>query len=518
MSEHPRAPEQRTIDVDVTGLDARGNTVHGFAAVYGAESHDLGGYTETIAPGAFAGVLDADVRALLNHDPNVVLGRTKSGTLRLADDARGLRFELDLPDNRADLREAVSRGDLDGASFRFVVGDETWDGDRRTVTRVAELHDVTLATYPAYPAASIELRTRPDNNPAPAERKDIMAATAEPQDTTDVEDRGQAPASGGLRVEDRAQAPEPTISQRIETALRSVRKGENRALTTAASVSPGELSTVLFDRLRASSVILGTGIKTLTTDADSVTYPTLTADVVPAWYAEAATITPGDPTFATLVATPRKLAHLVQFSNEVLDDSDPSIATVLNDHLLRVLALKLDAGLLEGSGTPPEITGLKNIAGKQTLNSATNGQQPTLDNIADAIALLEGVNVPLNRMRLVVHPRNISTLRKAKASTAGSYLWGEPTAVSPRNIFGVPVVTSPQLATNEVLGTSGAVTNSAYLYDTDSVVYVQRSPIEIELDRSRLFNSDQSEMRAKLRGDLISPTPTGIVRIAGFLA
>jgi len=86
------------------------------------------------------------------------------------------------------------------------------------------------------------------------------------------------------------------------------------------------------------------------------------------------------------------------------------------------------------------------------------------------------------------------------------------------NIFGVPVVTSPQLATNEVQGTSGAVTNSAYLIDIDSVVYVQRSPIEIEMDRSRLFNSDQSEMRAKLRGDLISPTPTGIVRITGFTA
>jgi len=127
-----------------------------------------------------------------------------------------------------------------------------------------------------------------------------------------------------------------------------VRKGESRALTTAASVSPGELATALFDKLRASSVVLGTGIRTVTTDADSVTWPTLTADVAPAWYAEAAAITPGDPTFATLTATPRKLAHLVQFSNEVLDDSDPSIASVLNDHLMTTLALKLDAGLLEG--------------------------------------------------------------------------------------------------------------------------------------------------------------------------
>src|SRR6266545_6073742 len=110
------APEQRTIDVDVEDIDTRGRTLVGYASVYGAVSGDLGGFRERIAPGAFAGVLDADVRALLNHDPNEVLGRTKSGTLRLADEQRGLRFELDLPDSPLgqNVREAVRRGDVDG--------------------------------------------------------------------------------------------------------------------------------------------------------------------------------------------------------------------------------------------------------------------------------------------------------------------------------------------------------------------------------------------------------------------
>src|SRR5215203_7203025 len=156
------APEQRTIDVDVQNIDTRGRTLHGYAAVYNVESEDLGGFRERIAPGAFSDVLDADVRALLNHNPNEVLGRTKSGTLRLFDEQRGLRFEIDVPDSPLgeNVRAAVKRGDIDGASFRFQVGDESWDGDMRTVQSVAQLFDVTVATFGAYPEASVELRTR----------------------------------------------------------------------------------------------------------------------------------------------------------------------------------------------------------------------------------------------------------------------------------------------------------------------------------------------------------------------
>lgn len=509
MPDNP--PEQRTATVEVEDVRTEGRNLQGFACLYGAESRDLGGFTETIEPGAFSDVLagDPDVLLTFNHSPDKVLARTGAGTLKLRDEERGLAFEAELGDGPTaqDVRDMVRRGDLSGASFRFVVAPdgESWEGEKRTLTKVAELIDVSLATTPAYDGPRVELRTH--NNPAPTEKDTSM-------------DTEKEKTEGGLAVEDRAATTEErSIEQRIEDGLRSVRKGESRALTTSANVSPGELSVTLFDKLRAGSVVLNTGIPTISTDADSVTYPTLTADVSPSWTAEAAAITPGDPTFGTLTATPRKLAHLVQFSNEVIDDSDPSIATVLNSHLMTMLALKLDAGLLEGSGTAPEIRGIKNIASIQTLAAATNGQAPTLDNIADAIALLEGVNVPHERIRIIVHPRNIATLRKLKASTAGTYLWdADPSAAAPSSIFGVPVYTSSQLSTTETQGTSGAVANSAYVYDVQSLVYVQRTPIEIELDRSRLFNSDQSEMRAKLRGDLISPTPTGIVRVTGFLA
>ncbi len=229
MSEHPAAPEQRTVDVDVQALDTRGRTLHGYAAVYGAVSSDLGGFTETIAPGAFANVLDADVRALLNHDASQVLGRTRSGTLRLADEQRGLRFEVDLPESPLgdNVREAVKRGDIDGASFRFVVDAETWDGDQRTIVSVKDLQDVTVATYGAYPDASVELRTR-TTNPT--------------QETTMTpEDRQQAPetASGGLAVEDRTAATQTRV------------RGLAEAFRTEGF--PGETAVVDFGEFRAAT-------------------------------------------------------------------------------------------------------------------------------------------------------------------------------------------------------------------------------------------------------------------------
>jgi uncharacterized protein len=246
------APESRTIDVDVGSLDTRGRTVHGYAAVYDVLSEDLGGYREKVAAGAFADVLDDDVRALLNHDPNQVLGRTKSGTLRLFDEQRGLRFELDLPDSPLgeNMRSAVRRGDLDGASFRFEVGDEDWDGDIRTVRSVKALRDVTLATYPAYPAASVELRTKPTTSKE--ETMDESTTTEqEVEDAVHDEPAEKRTNGGGLRVTDRVTSTQTesrtlyrqfrragwTPGERTEIAwLDFENAAESRALTWTGSV------------------------------------------------------------------------------------------------------------------------------------------------------------------------------------------------------------------------------------------------------------------------------------------
>jgi HK97 family phage major capsid protein len=182
---------------------------------------------------------------------------------------------------------------------------------------------------------------------------------------------------------------------------------------------------------------------------------------------------------------------------------------------MTMLALKLDQQLLEGTGTAPQIRGLKNIVGIQSLASATNGQNPTYDNFSDTLALLEAVNVPAERVSVILHNRNIGKLRSIKASGTGEYLGGPAQGATPTGIWGRPYFTTSQLSVNETQGTSTDC-NSAYLIDTANVVYVRRTDVEIEIDRSRLFDTDRSEIRAKLRGDLIAPAANAVVRLTGL--
>ena len=144
-----------------------GNTLHGHAAVFG-QTAKLPTHYERLAPTAFKRALEApetDVRALVNHDPRLLLGRQGAGTLQLRTDDEGLAFEVDLPDPSYahDLRELVRRGDLIGASFAFVPGTDEWerapDGRQiRTHTSVSALLDVSPVTYPAYDGPAVALR------------------------------------------------------------------------------------------------------------------------------------------------------------------------------------------------------------------------------------------------------------------------------------------------------------------------------------------------------------------------
>lgn len=158
--------------MDRFGVELRaeiaGDILRGHAAVFDSLAKLPTGY-EAIDRGAFDDVLardDLDVRALVNHDPSQLLGRTPN-TLRLSTDKTGLAFEVDLPDTRAahDIRTLIRRGDISGASFGFVPGAtvRSHAPDGRPVTThmsVSRLLDVSVVTYPAYGDASVQLRHR----------------------------------------------------------------------------------------------------------------------------------------------------------------------------------------------------------------------------------------------------------------------------------------------------------------------------------------------------------------------
>ncbi|TXM72896.1 HK97 family phage prohead protease [Methylobacterium sp. WL12] len=152
--------EQRASTIEVR---AKGRRLEGHAALFGVEAR-IGTFSETIRAGAFSGSLNRDVLALVDHDPHRVLARTKSGTLRLAEDTRGLAFDLDVPDtsNGRDILALAERNDLGGMSFGFAVGPggDDWQGEKRELRAVTLYEISVIQALPAYPGTIVNARSK----------------------------------------------------------------------------------------------------------------------------------------------------------------------------------------------------------------------------------------------------------------------------------------------------------------------------------------------------------------------
>jgi uncharacterized protein len=167
---------------------ADGHKISGYAAVFDEPTEIAGMFTEIIRPEAFSRALreKQDVRCLLNHDPSILLGRTKSGTLELAEKAQGLWFDCQFPKGaRSDeIYESVKRHDVDGSSFSFYIREQRWtdekgaDGVKRLKRELldVDLLDVGPVTWPAYPQTSVSARSWPEGVPS-----EIRSRIAEPE-------------------------------------------------------------------------------------------------------------------------------------------------------------------------------------------------------------------------------------------------------------------------------------------------------------------------------------------------
>ncbi|GEK30320.1 peptidase U35 [Kurthia zopfii] len=153
--------ETRTFNIENLNTRDGGegeSVIGGYAAVFNSPTEIGGGcFTEEIAPGAFSRAIaeNSDIRALFNHDWNNVLGRTKSGTLQLSEDERGLKFEVTLPNTSLgrDLKESMQRGDINECSFGFIPTEEHWDYNVEPAKRMileVDLFEISVVSIPAY--------------------------------------------------------------------------------------------------------------------------------------------------------------------------------------------------------------------------------------------------------------------------------------------------------------------------------------------------------------------------------
>lgn len=157
-----------------TREDGEALKIEGYFAVFNSNYEIAPGMSESIAPGAFSESMTGDVRALINHDTTLVLGRAKAGTLELREDSHGLWGSISINPKDIDamnLYERVKRGDVDQCSIGFEIRSEDTEilengNVHWTIKEVDPLYEVSCCTFPAYEETNIAART--------AQREDIQ--------------------------------------------------------------------------------------------------------------------------------------------------------------------------------------------------------------------------------------------------------------------------------------------------------------------------------------------------------
>jgi len=168
--------ERRSAQIEVRASRS-GRRLEGYAALFNRPTVIGGSFTETILPGTFRRSLEGDlldrpdIVALVDHDRSRLLARTRSGTLRLAEDSKGLAFDLDVPDTQTgkDILALAERGDLGGMSFGFLIpeGGDSWQGRKKRELRQVDLREISVVqTWPAYDGTIVYARSATGKPPS----------------------------------------------------------------------------------------------------------------------------------------------------------------------------------------------------------------------------------------------------------------------------------------------------------------------------------------------------------------
>jgi HK97 family phage major capsid protein/HK97 family phage prohead protease len=496
-------------------------------------SSATGVFRERILPAAITRALATapDVVALRNHDVMHVLGRRSAHTLRLATDAEGLTFEVDVPESERSLLESVARGDLPGASFSFSHAIDEWDTAAtppiRTVTAFRLIEVSCGVPFPAYDATHVHVALRSleaarQEAAMPTPPAPVVPVVADPvppiapsldhdyqNELRKFSLRALLAGAAGLPGVDWSRERE--VSQ--EVAHRSGRTFagfavpfsvfEQRVVTTglpaggpgANIIATDYKGESYIDRLRAALVVRQLGATVLSGLVGNVAVPRLKASATGAWVAENAALTVSDPQWEQVTLSPKHVGALTEYSRNMLLQSSPDIEALLRDDFAKLLARAVDQAAINGGGAN-EPVGILRTAGIGDVALGVAGGAPTWASVIALTAAVEQANATgggfLTNFKATA---KLKTTVKVTTTDSVMIMDGRDT------LAGYPLVATSLVPSNLVKGASGAVCSALIFGNFADVLLGYWSELDV------LVNPYESTAYAK-----------GNVQIRGFIS
>jgi HK97 family phage major capsid protein len=278
---------------------------------------------------------------------------------------------------------------------------------------------------------------------------------------------------------------------------------EQKAMTSSPTTAggiliPTVLSARIIDLARNACVVMRAGAQTIPMSSNNLTVARATSDVTAGWYAANGAITESDAAFDSVSFAAKKLAVLVRVENELLADA-VGIDAAIQNSIAQAIALELDRVALLGSGTAPELRGVLNVSGINTV--ATIGALADYGKFCDAIAAVKGYN--FNPNAIVLNSRNESVLAKLVTG-----LSGDKTPLRMPDYFAAV----PRFVTNQLANTTAFAGDFAQLW----IGMRQNVLLEVSREAGTAFAQDQTMIRATLRADVQVAHPRAFCSMTGI--
>ncbi|MEI6403303.1 MAG: phage major capsid protein [Actinomycetota bacterium] len=280
--------------------------------------------------------------------------------------------------------------------------------------------------------------------------------------------------------------------------------------TAGGHAVPTPLAGEVIDRVSARAVALQAGVRVVPMDAATQKFPRISSGVTGGWKAENDAVTVSDPALDSVTLTARTLAVATKLSYELLEDLSEAGAAAIENAITDSIAKQLDSAIFNGSGTAPEIRGIRNQSGITERTNGTNGASPSWSILNDAVAQVRQAG--FNPNAVVLHPRTSAVLGNL-TDTTGQWI------ARPAYLDGVQTLDTTSVPTNITTGSSSN-TSIAIAGQFDQAILGVRPSFGIRVvqDASRYADSLSVLLVAYLRADVVLAQPTAFAVAKGIKA